>query len=120
VGVPSSGGHGDVGYYNASTLALVAHTGALSTTSTGVQTSTMTAVTLNPGEYYECYTFDNTSAAFSGWNSPAGPAQGFFSNNNLVFFTAGNSGSGGMLPSTLTLGTANNQNVGFAEVWNIP
>ena len=65
--VASSGGHADVGYYNASTLNLTAHTGAMSTNSTGVQTITLgSPVTLSPGEYYECYTFDNGTAAFSG------------------------------------------------------
>jgi hypothetical protein len=98
-----SGGHVDVGVYSISgtTGTLVWHTGSLSTTSTGTQCASPTAVNLLPGtNYYVAWCMDNTTSIIealtgAGVISTAGPAHSFG-------VDATDTCSTGVLPPTIT------------------
>ena len=96
---------------------LVVRTGAQSSTSTGVKTtSTSATVTVEPGPYWFCSSGDDTGIQLLRVN-----VDSFIGTSDLaqILFTAANASSAGVLPATL--GTLTGSNAGIlvpATYWS--
>lgn len=117
----SAGNNVGVGLYDTSGNKVVI-SGALSTTTTGVKTSTVTAVAVEPGLYFYCWNVTSATPrlnAIQGQTSQTLPWL-MFANMTRNFFTAANAASGGVLPNTLGALSVFNINTANANTSAIP
>ena len=98
--VLSVGGLCSVGLYSADGNILRVHSGAVSTTTTGIKNVVASAVTLEPGVYFHSWTGDNITfklrsfVSAQGWNN-------LINNNANRVGSAANPSVAGVLPATL-------------------
>lgn len=112
----SAGGLCGVGVYSGDGNTKLIDSGAKSTTSTGVQSTTLGAtVTLKAGTlYFLAYTADNTTAALTGLVAQLTNATNVLNTGTVQTGIAANSSASGVLPTTL--GTITASNIGLAFV----
>lgn len=117
----SAGNNVGVGLYDSSGNKVVI-SGAISTTTTGVKTSAVTSVQVNPGYYFYCW---NSTSATPRLNGVIGQTSQTFvwqmmANMTQKYFTAANNSAAGVLPNTLGALTTFNPNTGNANTSAIP
>jgi Collagen triple helix repeat (20 copies) len=95
-----AGGNFDTCLYSADGQTLLAHTGAVSTSSPVDLTHPVTPVTLTPGVYWLAWTTDNTTAQFDAADAH-GDNFANLSKIQVRIGEAANSGSGGVCPSSM-------------------
>lgn len=119
----SASGNVDIGIYSIQgiTGTLIWHTGAKSTTSAGTQCATAAAVTLAAGQnYYLAWVADNTAVTLSSvtasgnYATIAGSAG---ATANTYGLNASDPGSGGVLPSTITITHITNNTAKALTPW---
>jgi len=103
---------GDLGMYNSSGT-LVWHTGSITTTSTGVQTITITTATLNPGQYYWASCESSVSVTATSITTTATAFGAIMGAANSPAHSWGNDATdtctAGVLPGTITTTNITNQ-----------
>jgi len=119
----SAGGNLDVGVYSVSgsTGTLVWHSGALSTTSTGVQCATSPTAVLSPNQnYYIGWMADNTTVTMASATGTAGNVDvilGGIGAANTYGLNATDVGTGGVLPGTITITNITNSTTKLLIPW---
>lgn len=110
-----------VGLYDASGNAVVV-SGAISTTTTGVKTSTVTSVKVDPGYYFYCWTSTSATPRLNGILGQTSQTYVWLTMANMTrnYFTAANNSSGGVLPGTLGALSTFNINTANANTSSIP
>ena len=90
---------GGAGIYNADGSSLLLST-TFDFSTTGVKTSTITAVTLTEGFYILAFTCNNANPTFTALDTNAGIWNTIMNNTTVNLGNAANSSSAGVLPST--------------------
>ncbi len=110
----SSGNSVNFGIYNSSGSKLI-DSGALSATSTGAISASITAVTLPPGVYYFAQSANNTSIQVTGFSNASSPMTTALNAHGTVKVgQAANATSAGVMPATLGTITADTLGLNMA------
>lgn len=103
---------GDLGMYD-TTGTLVWHTGSITTTATGIQTISITPVTMNPGQYYWAACESSTSVTFTSISAANAPFSAILGAASSPAHSWGNDATdtctAGVLPGTITIANITNQ-----------
>lgn len=119
IATSSASKHMSVGLYSNDGNTLLIDSGPKSTSSTGVQTKTLTApLALNPGPYWTAWTSDDTTAAIKAATISDAGIIAILNSGTVHMGTAANVSAAGQLPSTLGTITGSTQNAPIFKVQN--